>query len=140
MDEQVAAWLAKYTQPAEESHARCGIPDCGKLFKDATFVHKHLRNKHGEEIGRIQAHAALPFLRAAWEEDSDPPLPVIPTESPAVAPVDRPAVDRERERAPYQGGSDSRGGHAQHSNGNSNSSSYDHRCVFVRLLLHMMAA
>ncbi|KAG5190293.1 hypothetical protein JKP88DRAFT_184258, partial [Tribonema minus] len=74
---QLDVWLAAHTLP-EEAHARCGIKDCGKLFKDATFVHKHLKNKHAAAAEAAVADVAVPFLRAAFDADPRKPLPTVP--------------------------------------------------------------
>ena len=82
-DDALARWLDEKTKPEEATgHARCGIEGCGKLFQDATFVHKHLKNKHPSELGHVMKEAALTMVQAAYREDPRKPVPTPPMENP----------------------------------------------------------
>jgi len=74
----IAKWLDEMTLLTDEAHARCGIKDCGKLFRDIPYVHKHLKNKHAAEMNIFTADIAVPYLKMAYEEDKEKPLPTIP--------------------------------------------------------------
>lgn len=72
-----ATWLEKHTKLDEDNRARCSFHFCRKLFKDTTFLHKHLLKKHGEFLVAEQAKCHDDAMMKAWDEAEDRPLPDI---------------------------------------------------------------
>ena len=72
-------WLAEHAGKAHaDGRARCSsFPNCGKLFKDSTFLCKHLLKKHSEHLHAEQAKCHDAFLMKAWENLSVRPVPDI---------------------------------------------------------------
>jgi hypothetical protein len=72
-------WLAELTTPAKDGNARCGIALCNKLFRDETFLHKHLKNKHAQVLTSTLDLALRPVVKEAFMADEEKPLPTVPT-------------------------------------------------------------
>lgn len=66
----------------EDGRARCGLESCGKLFKDAEFLEKHIRSKH-IALARVRlVDRSVEFTRSRFEADSlgYRPLPLVNVE------------------------------------------------------------
>jgi hypothetical protein len=61
----------------EDGRARCGYPFCRKLFKDGSFLKKHLFKKHSEYLRAEVAQCHDAFMMRAWEEEEVRPIPPI---------------------------------------------------------------
>jgi hypothetical protein len=61
----------------EDGRARCGYPFCRKLFKDGSFLKKHLFKKHSEYLRAEVAKCHDAFMMRAWEEEAVRPIPQI---------------------------------------------------------------
>lgn len=120
LDTAVQDWLDSMTiivPDGENAHARCGIEGCSKLFRDKVFLQKHLRNKHPEKIPPIRDAALLPYVKEAYEADTDKPLPPIPIDGAEIPPPkEKPAeslqsagVEYEREHHGRRRGRDDEG-------------------------------
>jgi SERRATE/Ars2, N-terminal domain len=71
-------WLADHSLVDNDGRARCSFHFCGKLFKDASFLHKHLLKKHGSDYLKAEkAKVQDKFMMDAWETAENRPLPDI---------------------------------------------------------------
>jgi len=71
-------WLKNHTLAEGESRrARCSFHFCQKLFKDNSFLHKHLLKKHSEYLRASQAKCHDDEMMKAWDEETARPVPEI---------------------------------------------------------------
>ena len=72
-------WLVEHAGRVDpDGRARCSsFLNCGKLFKDSTFLCKHLLKKHSEHLHAEQAKCHDAFMMKAWESVSERPVPYI---------------------------------------------------------------
>ena len=72
-------WLSKHANVVTpDGRARCSsFLNCGKLFKDSTFLCKHLLKKHSEHLYAEQATCHDEFIKKTWEKASIRPIPDI---------------------------------------------------------------
>ena len=84
-EEQVQErWLDDHSITDADGRARCSFSFCHKLFKDSSFLHKHLLKKHGEFLRAEQAKCHDPAMMRAWDESEDRPVPDIMVDCGAV--------------------------------------------------------
>lgn len=70
-------WMANHGVVDEDGRARCSFHFCRKLFKDDSFLKKHLLKKHGEFLKAEQAKCHDSFMMKAWDEEPNRPVPLI---------------------------------------------------------------
>lgn len=68
-------WLHDHSLMDDDHRARCSFHFCHKLFKDTSFLHKHLLKKHVEYLSAEQAKVHDEYMMKAWEAASDRPVP-----------------------------------------------------------------
>jgi hypothetical protein len=68
-------WLEKHSSLDDDSRARCRFHFCHKLFKDSSFLHKHLLKKHVEYVTAEKAKCHDEFMMKAWDAESHRPVP-----------------------------------------------------------------
>jgi SERRATE/Ars2, N-terminal domain len=61
----------------DEGRARCGFQFCHKLFKDKSFLEKHLVKKHSEYLRAEQAKCHDRYMMSEWEACTFRPVPSI---------------------------------------------------------------
>ena len=64
----------------KEDKARCCYQFCGKLFKDAAFLRKHLQSKHPSFATDVFLVEAEPFMRKRYEAEDISYRPLPPVE------------------------------------------------------------
>jgi hypothetical protein len=70
------AWLST-NSIHDDGRARCAFSYCRKLFKDNSYLEKHLLKKHGENLAAELAKAHDAAMMKAWEDCEDRPVPDI---------------------------------------------------------------
>jgi len=70
-------WLDNHTIIDEDSRARCSFHFCRKLFKDATFLRKHLLKKHSEYLKAERANCHDQYMMEVWDMQQTRPVPPI---------------------------------------------------------------
>lgn len=70
-------WLADHSIIDEDQRARCSFHFCHKLFKDTSFLHKHLLKKHAEFLTAEQAKCHDEYMMRAWDDATERPVPEI---------------------------------------------------------------
>jgi hypothetical protein len=70
-------WLEDHSFIDADGRARCSFHFCKKLFKDKTFLHKHLLKKHPEYLAGEQAKVHDKYMMQAWEQEDERPIPLI---------------------------------------------------------------
>jgi len=76
-DKSKKTWMHDHGLLDADGRARCSFHFCRKLFKDKTFLHKHLLKKHPEYLVAEQAKCHDNFMMQAWETEEVRPLPQI---------------------------------------------------------------
>ena len=78
-DEVQQQWLSEYSGMVDpDGRARCSkFVNCGKLFKERSFLCKHLLKKHSEHLHAEQAKCHDAFMMKAWDAASERPVPDI---------------------------------------------------------------
>ena len=71
------SWLLDHSLLDADGRARCSFHFCRKLFKDQTFLHKHLLKKHPDHLNAEQAKCHDGFMMKNWEGDACRPVPQI---------------------------------------------------------------
>lgn len=61
----------------EDDRARCSFHFCHKLFKDKSFLYKHLLKKHGEFLKGEEAKCHDKYMMKAWDEQERRNVPDI---------------------------------------------------------------
>ena len=73
----IGRWMEDHSILDEDNRARCSFHFCHKLFKDPTFLHKHLLKKHGEYLVGEQAKCHDAYMMKAWDAQEDRNVPDI---------------------------------------------------------------
>lgn len=76
-EKKKTSWLQDHSLIDEDQRARCSFHFCRKLFKDATFLTKHLLKKHGEHLRAEIAKCHDQYMMGWWEEDHQRPVPPV---------------------------------------------------------------
>ncbi len=78
-DEVQQQWLSEHADMVDpDGRARCSkFLNCGKLFKERSFLCKHLLKKHSEHLHAEQAKCHDAFMMKAWDAASVRPVPDI---------------------------------------------------------------
>lgn len=69
-------WIENHSLD-EDGRARCSFHFCKKLFKDASFLHKHLLKKHSEFMRAEMAACHDESMMQAWDAQEQRPVPPI---------------------------------------------------------------
>jgi hypothetical protein len=64
-------WLRDHSVVDADGRARCSFHFCHKLFKDNTFLHKHLLKKHVEYLHGETAKCHDAYMMRAWDAARD---------------------------------------------------------------------
>jgi hypothetical protein len=70
-------WLRDHSELYDDGRARCSFRFCHKLFKDSTFLRKHLLKKHVEFCRAEQAKCHDEAMMRSWDGCEDRPVPDI---------------------------------------------------------------
>jgi len=70
-------WLQNHSVIDSDKRARCSFHFCRKLFKDETFLKKHLLKKHKEFLSVELAKCHDPYMMKWWDEEVIRPVPMI---------------------------------------------------------------
>lgn len=70
-------WIEDHALVDEDGRARCSFHFCRKLFKDKTFLRKHLIKKHSEFLKAEMAKCHDSFMMKAWDAQEQRPVPPI---------------------------------------------------------------
>lgn len=70
-------WLQNHSVIDSDNRARCSFHFCRKLFKDETFLRKHLLKKHKEFLCAELAKCHDPYMMKWWDEEAIRPVPMI---------------------------------------------------------------
>ena len=76
-DEWKATWLENHAIIDDDGRARCSFHFCHKLFKDTTFLRKHLQKKHNEFLRAEQAQLHDEYMMKAWDAEEKRPVPPV---------------------------------------------------------------
>ena len=76
-DEWKATWLENHAIIDDDGRARCSFHFCHKLFKDTTFLRKHLQKKHKEFLRAEQAQLHDEYMMKAWDGEDKRPVPAV---------------------------------------------------------------
>ena len=70
-------WLRDHSVIDDDGRARCSFHFCRKLFKDSTFLKKHLLKKHSEFLKAERAKCHDQSMMKAWDAQEHRPVPPI---------------------------------------------------------------
>jgi hypothetical protein len=70
-------FLQDHAMIDEDGRARCSFHFCRKLFKDSSFLRKHLVKKHHEFLQAEVAKCHDPYMMKAWDAEEQRPVPPI---------------------------------------------------------------
>lgn len=70
-------WIDDHCIIDADGRARCSFHFCHKLFKDSSFLEKHLLKKHAEFLRADQASCHDEYMMAEWDSCSSRPVPPI---------------------------------------------------------------
>ena len=70
-------WLRDHSVIDEDGRARCSFHFCRKLFKDSSFLKKHLLKKHSEFLKSERAKCHDQSMMKAWDAQEHRPVPPI---------------------------------------------------------------
>ena len=70
-------WIQDHAFIDEDGRARCSFHFCRKLFKDSTFLKKHLRKKHSEFLRAEMAKCHDSYMMKAWDTEEKRPVPPV---------------------------------------------------------------
>lgn len=70
-------WIENHAVVDEDGRARCSFHFCRKLFKDRSFLRKHLIKKHGEYLTGEMAKCHDSYMMNWWEDEDKRPVPQI---------------------------------------------------------------
>ena len=76
-EEWKATWLENHAIIDDDGRARCSFHFCHKLFKDTTFLRKHLQKKHNEFLRAEQAQLHDEYMMKAWDGEEKRPVPPV---------------------------------------------------------------
>jgi len=70
-------WIDNHAVIDDDGRARCSLHFCRKLFKDETFLNKHLVKKHGEHLRAEMAKCHDRYMMQWWDEEVHRPVPQV---------------------------------------------------------------
>lgn len=70
-------WIDDHAIVDEDGRARCAFHFCRKLFKDVSFLKKHLIKKHSEFLRAEIAKCHDSFMMTSWDAQEARPVPPI---------------------------------------------------------------
>ncbi|KAG7348382.1 protein of unknown function DUF3546 containing protein [Nitzschia inconspicua] len=70
-------WIRDHSMIDQDGRARCSFHFCRKLFKDSTFLSKHLMKKHSEFLRAEIAKCHDGYMMKAWDAQEQRPVPPI---------------------------------------------------------------
>ena len=70
-------WIQDHALVDEDGRARCSFHFCRKLFKDSTFLKKHLLKKHAEFLKAERAKCHDESMMEAWDAQEQRPVPPV---------------------------------------------------------------
>jgi len=70
-------WIEDHALIDEDGRARCAFHFCRKLFKDSSFLKKHLIKKHSEFLRAEIAKCHDSYMMASWDAQAQRPVPPI---------------------------------------------------------------
>mmetsp|Transcript_13780 Transcript_13780/g.20164 ORF Transcript_13780/g.20164 Transcript_13780/m.20164 type:complete len:296 (+) Transcript_13780:70-957(+) len=70
-------WVENHAVIDGDGRARCSFHFCRKLFKDGSFLKKHLLKKHGEYLKAETAKCHDSYMMSWWDEEICRPVPQI---------------------------------------------------------------
>ncbi len=70
-------WIENHAMIDGDGRARCSFHFCRKLFKDESFLKKHLMKKHGEYLNAEIAKCHDSYMMKWWDEDVCRPVPPV---------------------------------------------------------------
>jgi hypothetical protein len=70
-------WIEDHALIDEDGRARCSFHFCRKLFKDSSFLKKHLIKKHSEFLRAEMAKCHDEYMMKAWDGQEQRPVPPI---------------------------------------------------------------
>jgi len=70
-------WIEDHSSIDADGRARCAFHFCRKLFKDSTFLRKHLIKKHSEFLRADMAKCHDSYMMSAWDSQEQRPVPPI---------------------------------------------------------------
>lgn len=70
-------WIDNHAMIDGDGRARCSFHFCRKLFKDETFLRKHLIKKHGEYLNAEIAKCHDSYMMTWWDEEEQRPVPQV---------------------------------------------------------------
>jgi hypothetical protein len=70
-------FLEDHAMMDEDGRARCSFHFCRKLFKDKSFLKKHLMKKHAEFLRAEMAKCHDSYMMKAWDAQEHRPVPPI---------------------------------------------------------------
>lgn len=70
-------WISNHAVIDNDGRARCSFHFCNKLFKDKTFLQKHLLKKHPEFLQAEMAKTHDSYMMDWWEKEENRPLPQV---------------------------------------------------------------
>ena len=70
-------WIDDHALIDEDGRARCSFHFCRKLFKDSSFLQKHLMKKHSEFLRAEIAKCHDSYMMKAWDAEEQRPVPPI---------------------------------------------------------------
>jgi len=72
------SWIEEHGIVDGDGRARCSFAFCRKLFKDETFLRKHLLKKHADFLKAEMAKCHDSYMMQAWDaEEHRPVLPIL---------------------------------------------------------------
>jgi hypothetical protein len=70
-------WMEAHSLIDEDGRARCAFHFCRKLFKDISFLKKHLIKKHSEFLRAEMAKCHDSYMMHLWDSQEQRPVPPI---------------------------------------------------------------
>ncbi|CAJ1959448.1 unnamed protein product [Cylindrotheca closterium] len=70
-------WIKNHAVIDSDGRARCSFHFCRKLFKDITFLKKHLLKKHPEFLKAERAKSHDTYMMESWDKQEQRPVPPI---------------------------------------------------------------
>lgn len=70
-------WIKNHALIDNDGRARCSFHFCRKLFKDVTFLKKHLLKKHPEFLKAERAKCHDTYMMESWDKQEQRPVPPI---------------------------------------------------------------
>eukprot|EP00980_Cylindrotheca_fusiformis_P021520 scaffold8369_cov121-Cylindrotheca_fusiformis.AAC.1 len=70
-------WIQAHALIDEDGRARCSFHFCRKLFKDSSFLKKHLMKKHTDFLKAEIAKCHDTYMMKSWDQQEQRPVPPI---------------------------------------------------------------